>query len=188
MPAELSYHRLKWGWLAGVVVAFALFMLVAAYSSRMTYDYPGYDRDRAAVRYATLAKVRAAEDKLLHPVDDQGKPTAVWVDQDKGLIQIPIDEAMTHELDDLQKQPAAQGCEIPGAVPAPAAAPAVPATPATTNAAPAAPAAPTATAKKAKAKNTAPSAPDLQKKKPSPAASTAAPNAATPPAANKESN
>jgi hypothetical protein len=176
MPAELSYHRLKWGWLAGVVAAFALFVLVAAYSARMTNDYPDYDHDRAVARYATLAKVRDAEDKLLHPVDDHGNPSAVWVDQDKGLIQISIDEAMTHELADLQKQPAAQGCEIPGTAPAPAA----PAAPAMTNAAPVTPAAPPATGKKAK--NTAPA---LPKKKPS---ATAAPSTAAPPAAKKESN
>jgi hypothetical protein len=168
MAAELPYHRLKIGWLLGVLLAFGLFAVVAWYSARMTNDYPDYDQDRAAQRKVTLETVRKAEDKLLHPVDDQGKPTAVWVDQDKGLIQIPIDEAMTHELTDLKNLPAASGCEIPGA--APASAPPPPA-PAATNAAPAAPAKPGATDKKPKPKAN----------KPSPAA----PNSATPPA-NKE--
>ena len=127
----------------------------------MTETYPDYDHDRAVARYDTLAKVRQAEDKLLNPVDDQGKPTAAWVDQDKGLIQIPIEEAMAHEVADLKTgsrarlrnsgaAPAAAAPppeSAPAAAPAPAPAPA----PAVTNAAPAAPA-PSLPAKKAKAK------------------------------------
>ncbi len=134
MSVELPYHRLKIGWLFGVALAFALFAVIGAYSARMTDTYPGFDHDRAVARFETLAKVRQAEDKLLNPVDAQGKPTAAWVDQDKGLIQIPIDEAMTHELDDLKNRAPGQGAEIPGAAAAPAPAPA----PAETNAAPAA--------------------------------------------------
>ena len=75
-----------------------------------------------------------------------GNPTATWVDQDKGLIQIPIDEAMAHELVDLKNVPVAAGAEIPGSTPAPAPAPA------TTNAAPAAPTASTNTAPASPAK------------------------------------
>jgi hypothetical protein len=174
MPAELPYHRLKFGWLIGVALAFAIFALVGWYSARMTNDFPDFDHDRAVARYDTLGKVRAAEDKLLNPVDDQGKPTAVWIDQDKGLIQIPIGEAMAHEIVDLKNQTAAQGCEIPGAAPTPA--------PAPTNAAPAAPAAatsPLATpGKKAKAKSS-PLTPNRYKENPAPTAA---------PPANKESN
>jgi hypothetical protein len=157
MSAELPYHRLKFGWLLGVALAFVLFAVVATYSARMTSDFPDYNHDRAVARYDTLAKVRQAEDKLLNPVDDQGKPTAVWVDQDKGLIQIPIDEAMTHELTDLKSHAPGQGAEIPGAVPAPAAAPAPAPAPAPVMSAAPAPAKPgtppaATPAKKAKAK------------------------------------
>jgi hypothetical protein len=184
MPAELPYHRLKFGWLIGVALAFSIFAFVGWYSARMTNDFPDFDHDRAVARYATLAKVRETEDKLLNPVDDQGKPTAVWVDQDKGLIQIPIDEAMMHELADLKNQPAAQGCEVPGAAPAPAPPPPAPAT---TNAAPAVPKPVTSLVatpgKKAKAKSS-PLTPNRYKENPAPPA---APNAVAPPA-KKESN
>jgi hypothetical protein len=162
MSAELPYHRLKIGWLFGVLLAFGIFVVVGWYSARMTNDYPDYDQDRAAQRKITLETVRKAEDKLINPVDDQGKPTAVWVDQDKGIIQIPIDEAMAHEVTDLKAVAPVQGCEIPGSAPAPTAtnaAPVAPSAPAATNAAPAAPAKPAASDKKTKAKaKTAPPA------------------------------
>ena len=134
--------RFKISWLIGIAAAFAIFALIAAYSSRMTNDYPGYDSGRAQERYATLAKVQDAENALIEPVDKDNKPTAVWADQTKGTVRIPIEEAMTKEIDTLASQPAAQGAEIPGTAPtAPAPAPA-PAAGASTNAAPAAPAAP----------------------------------------------
>ena len=129
-------------WLLGIAAAFAIFALIAAYSSRMTNDYPGYDSGRAQERYATLAKVQDAENALIEPVDKDNKPTAVWADQTKGTVRIPIEEAMTKEIDTLASQPAAQGAEIPGtapAAPAPAPEPA-PTAGASTNAAPAAPA------------------------------------------------
>jgi len=128
--------RIKLAWLIGTVAAFAIFAVIGAYSSRMTHDYMDYDQDRAAVRYDTLKKLQQDEGKLINPVDDQGHPTAEWVDQAKGMVRIPIEEAMVKEIDTLKAQPAQAGGEIPGTAPAPAA----PA-PASTNAAPAAPAA-----------------------------------------------
>jgi len=162
--------RFKISWLIGIAAAFAIFALIAAYSSRMTNDYPSYDRGRAQVRYETLAKVQSAENALIEPVDDQGKPTAAWVDQTKGTVRISIEEAMAKEIDTLKSQPAAQGSEIPGAAPA---APA-PATPAP--AAPANPAKkPTATGAK-----TPPAAPNKKVRPPSGAASTASPTVPEP--------
>jgi hypothetical protein len=128
--------RIKIAWLIGTLAAFALFAVIAAYSSRMTWDYPDYDQDRAAERYETLKKVRHDEQVLLSPVDDKGNPTAEWVDQAKGVVRIPIEEAMVKEIDTLKAQPAAIGGEIPGSAPAPA--------PASTNAAAATPSAPAA--------------------------------------------
>ena len=128
-----SQPRIKIAWLIGTLAAFALFALIAAYSSRMTWDYPDYDQQRAAQRYETLAKVRDEAKKTL--------TTADWVDQAKGVVRIPIEEAMVKEIDTLKAQPAAIGAEIPGSAPAPAstnAAPATPAAPPSTNAAPAA--------------------------------------------------
>jgi hypothetical protein len=124
--------RIKIAWLIGTLAAFALFAVIAAYSSHMTQVYPDYDQQRAAQRYDTLNKLRHDEQAVLSPVDAQGHPTAEWVDQAKGMVRIPIEEAMVKEIDTLKAQPAAIGAEIPGAAPA---------APASTNAAPATPAA-----------------------------------------------
>jgi hypothetical protein len=138
-----THSQIKISWLIGIAAAFALFAVIGAYSARMTRDYSDYDQDRANQRYQTLATLQAAEGKLLNPVDEKGKPSAVWVDQDKGIISIPIEEAMAKEVDDLKAKPVAAGVEINP--PAPAAAPSAttPATPApsagSTNAAPATP-------------------------------------------------
>ena len=111
--------KIKFSWLIGTLAAFALFALIGAYAKRMTETYTGYDELRAQARYETLAKVQKAESKLINPIDDQGKPTAEWVDQDKGIIRIPIEEAMAKEVEDLKNQTPQAGNEIP--VPAPAA-------------------------------------------------------------------
>ena len=144
-----SQPQIKITWLIGILAAFVLFSAIGNYSARMTRDYSDYDQDRAAQRYGTLKKVQADEAALLYPaVDAQGKPHAEWIDQDTGVVRIPIEEAMSREIDTLKAQPAAAGCEI--AAPAPATnAPAAYA-PATTNAAPAKPSAPAATTAKKK--------------------------------------
>jgi hypothetical protein len=105
--------RLKISWLIGTLAAFALFAVIAVYSARMTRDYEDYDQMRADARYDTLAKLRADANKTLS--------TADWVDQDKGTVRIPIQEAMVEEVETLKSQPAAMGVAIPGAIPPPAA-------------------------------------------------------------------
>jgi hypothetical protein len=128
--------QIKIAWLIGIVAAFAIFAAIAGYSARMTNDYSDYDQQRAEVRLTNLASVRKAENALLYPVDDQGKPTAEWVDQAKGTIRIPIEEAMDKEIGALKMQAPAVGNDINP--PAPAAKPgAAPATPAGAPAAPA---------------------------------------------------
>jgi hypothetical protein len=141
-----SQPRIKITWLIGTLAAFAIFVVVGAYSSRMTWDYTDYDQQRAAQRYDTLKQVQHDEQALISPVDDKGNPTAVWVDQAKGIIRIPIEEAMAKEVDTLKSQPAAIGAEIPAAAPVKAApvAGAPASTVGATNAAPAKPAAPAA--------------------------------------------
>ena len=125
MSDENVYHpQIKMTWLIGTLAAFAIFALIGAYSARMTQTYTDYDQDRAAQRYANLAEVRHDEQALLYPVDAQGHSTAVWVDQDKGIIHIPIDEAMAREVDALKAKPVQVGALVPGAVPPPAPAPA----------------------------------------------------------------
>jgi len=115
-----------------------IFALVAFQSSRIAQDTTGYDDDQAKLRAEKLAKLQAADQKTL--------TTADWVDKDKGIVRIPINEAMTEEVSVLQAKPVGMGREIRGvmAPAAPAAAPATNSAPApassgaTTNAAPAA--------------------------------------------------
>jgi hypothetical protein len=145
--------QLKITWLVGTLAAFALFVAIAGYSSRMTWDYPDYYQQRADARKVNLATVQKAENGLLDPVDAQGHPTAEWVDQAKGVVRIPIEEAMLEEIDTLKARPAAMGAVIPPPTPAkpapaagaPASAAGLPTTGAT-NAAPAMPAAPSTNA------------------------------------------
>jgi hypothetical protein len=122
--------QIKIPWLIGTVAAFSIFAFVAFYSKRMTNDFPGSQRGEE--RAADLAKLRDDANKTL--------TTADWVDQDKGTIRIPIDEAMSKEVDTLKAKAPAIGAEIPGSKPAtpaaPAAAPAP--APASTNSAAAA--------------------------------------------------
>jgi cell division septation protein DedD len=148
-----SQPPIKITWLIGTLAAFAIFVVIAAYSSRMTWDYTDYDQQDAKGRYDTLDKLRHDETALIDPVehDKDGKPTgrvtAEWIDQAKGIVRIPIEEAMVKEIDTLKAKSPKAGNEIPGAAAAPAstnAAPAKPAAPASTNAAPAKPAAPAA--------------------------------------------
>ena len=167
MASDITYHRLKYSQLLWVALAFGIFVVVGFYSARMTWIYPSYDEGRAQDRKATLAKVQKAENALLNPVDDKGNPVpAAWIDQDKGLIQIPIEEAMAHEVTDLAKVTPGVGLAIPGLAPAPApvpaatnAAPAAPTPPASTNAAPVKPTAPNAAPAKPKKKKPAQPAP-----------------------------
>jgi len=124
-----SPPQIKIAWLIGTLAAFALFALIGAYSSSKTWHYTGFEEQRAADRVTTLAKLQQDEHALINPVDDKGNPTAQWIDQDKGIIRIPIDQAMAKEIDALKSASPQAGCEIAG-VPA--------ATPAPTNAAPSA--------------------------------------------------
>jgi len=123
--ATSSPSSIKLTTLVGVAAAFGIFVVVGWYSSRMTNDYPSWDHARGEARYATLAKVRADANQTLS--------TAAWVDQGKGTVRIPIQEAMTEEVAALQAKAPSMGQVIPGTTPPPAPAPAP-----ATNAAPAA--------------------------------------------------
>jgi len=128
--------RIKTSWLIGVVAAFSIFAVIAWYSGHMTRAYPSYDSKRTADRYQTLAKLQKEENETLNGPAD-------WIDQNKKVIHIPIEEAMSKELETLKVQPVQAGSAIP-VIPPPAAPAAAPAKTeaASTNAAPAAPAPP----------------------------------------------
>ena len=140
MPDALAAQPpIKLRWFFGIVAVFLIFVVIAAYSSRMARDTAGYDSGRAAERYATLAKLRADDNKTLTTVD--------WVDQAKGVIRIPIDEAMPETVTALTAKPVHAGATIPGAAPAANTIPATAANSApSTNAAPANPPKPTSAA------------------------------------------
>jgi hypothetical protein len=111
--------QIKITWLIGTAAAFAIFVVIGAYSSRMTWTYSDYDQQRAEVRKANLAEVQKAENALLYPaVDANGQAHAEWANQATGIVRIPIEQAMAEEIDTLKAKPAAAGSEIPGAVPA----------------------------------------------------------------------
>jgi hypothetical protein len=130
----IPHLRFKFTWFLGILAAFVVFVVIGEYSARMARVGTTYDEQRAVARITIRDKVRTSEAKLL--------TTVAWVDQDKNLITLPIDEAMAKEIDTLKAKPLGAGSPLtPPPAPAPAAAPAAPAadkTPAT-NAAPATP-------------------------------------------------
>ena len=132
--ATSSPPRIKIAWLVGTAAAFALFALIGAYSSSMSWHYTDFDAQRAADRATTLAKLQEDENKLLTGPAD-------WIDQTKGVIHIPVDEAIPLEIESLKSESPQVGCEIVGASAAPASTNAAPtaATPPSTNAATASP-------------------------------------------------
>jgi hypothetical protein len=120
MPDTLATSSpLRISWFLGIIGFFLIFVVIAFYSSRMARDTSDYDQQRAAVRYDTLAKLRAADHEAL--------TTAAWIDQAKGVVRIPIDEAMGEEIDTLKAQPVQAGAAIPGTTPKPAPSAATPA-------------------------------------------------------------
>jgi hypothetical protein len=107
-------------WYLSVAVALLIFAVVGVYSIRMADDTTGYDHEQAAERSQKLATMQALDAKTLG--------TADWIDKDKGIVRIPIDEAMAQEVPVLAAKPVTMGVAIPGAaVPAPASAPVTPA-------------------------------------------------------------
>ena len=123
--SALEPTPIKFRWYFSVAAALFIFVIVGIYSSRMATDTDAtdsYDQQQAVIRAAKLAKMQQT--------DQQTLTTADWIDQTKGTVRIPIDEAMPETVAALKTKPVAMGTAIPGAVPA--AAPVPP--PATTNA------------------------------------------------------
>lgn len=146
MTDSSSLPPIKIRWIIGVLAGFLIFVVIAAYSSRMAKDTTDEDQQRSAERMTILEKQRAADNEAL--------TTADWVDRTKSIVRIPVDEAVPQEIALLKTKPVQMGAEIPGSAPTkPATAPAPTGA---TNSAPAAAAPGT---------NAAPSAPAKPKKK-----------------------
>jgi len=107
---------IQFRWYLSVAAILFVFVIIGVYSSRMarnTDHTDGYDQQQAVERLAKLHKMQDIDQKTL--------TTADWIDQGKGIVRIPIDEAMTEEVAVLKARPVAIGTEIPGVAPAPAA-------------------------------------------------------------------
>ena len=74
--------------LAYVVAVAGTFLIAAAlvWATRKLAAPPPLGEDRVAVRYQNLAEVRGLDSKAL--------TTVGWVDQAKGVVRLPIEEAL----------------------------------------------------------------------------------------------
>jgi len=77
--------RSAWPTLLAVFGACLIFALLVAETKKYTQP-PPVDEGRAAVRTKALSELRAAEAEALNTVG--------WVDQAKGVVRLPIGEAM----------------------------------------------------------------------------------------------
>ena len=97
-------------WIFGILAALLIFVVIASYSSRMASDGTDIDQKRVAERIDILKKQREADEKALS--------TADWIDQAKGTVRLPIDEALPETITSLKAKPVQAGAEIPGMKPA----------------------------------------------------------------------
>jgi hypothetical protein len=74
-------------WHFGINFAAACFLFVAlVVVVKLAVSVPAIDADRAALRSKALAEIRAAEATALN--------NPGWVDQDRGIVRLPIETAM----------------------------------------------------------------------------------------------
>ncbi len=74
---------------SGAALAFAtvtVLLVAATLGARFLVATPAIDADRAAARYKALADIHAAEDAALN--------TPAWIDQDHGVVRLPVDLAV----------------------------------------------------------------------------------------------
>jgi hypothetical protein len=74
-------------WPVGVAFLVACFLFAAfVVKVKLSVPVPAIDADRAAVRAKALAEIRAAE---THALNQPG-----WIDENRGLVRLPISIAM----------------------------------------------------------------------------------------------
>ncbi len=81
----MNNERTVWPVGVGFFIACLLFAVLVAMVKYSTPD-PAIDADRAAVRAKALAEIRAAETQALN--------SPGWIDQNRGLVRLPIAIAM----------------------------------------------------------------------------------------------
>ena len=107
-------------WHFGIIFVAACFLFVAlVVVVRLSVTVPAIDADRAALRSKALADIRATEARSL---DSPG-----WVDQDRGIVRLPIETALQLYAN-AAKNPAAARADLvaragKAAAPAPKTAP-----------------------------------------------------------------
>ena len=126
--SSVTDHSPKLTWYLTVAAVLFIFVLVGAYSARMAHDTTGYDDAQAQIRLDTLHKMQATDRKTLTTVD--------WIDQGKGVVRIPINEAVLEEVPVLAAKPLTRGTAIPGGATVMNTIPATNAAPAAATAAP----------------------------------------------------
>ena len=74
-------------WHFGIIFVGACFLFVALVAIvKFSVPVPAINADRAAVRAKALAEIRAAEATALN--------TPGWIDQDRGIVRLPIETAL----------------------------------------------------------------------------------------------
>ncbi len=85
MNDQPATGRVVWAYTAGILGAFVIVAALAWAIHRYTQP-PPLGEDRAAVRAKALAELRAAEAEAL--------ASPAWIDQAKGIVRLPIQQAM----------------------------------------------------------------------------------------------
>ena len=81
----MNRERTVWPVGVGFLIACFLFAAIVV-KVKWSMPVPAIDADRAAVRTKALAEIRAAETQALnHPG---------WIDENRGLVRLPIEVAM----------------------------------------------------------------------------------------------
>ncbi len=104
----------------GFFVAVVLFVLLTI-ATKLFTSVPPVDADHAATITKALTDLRASEDKALN--------TAGWVDQQRGVVRLPIDTAIQQAAqqdggqirDELKKRAEAAAAPLPVTPPKPSA-------------------------------------------------------------------
>jgi hypothetical protein len=120
MNPELTNERPVWHVGLGFVVASFLFAVLVL-ALKFSMPTPAIDADRAAERSRDFAQIRAAESQAL---DNAG-----WIDQQRGLVRLPIDLATQIAAQEWQNPAQARADLIAREDKASASAPAAPAKP-----------------------------------------------------------
>jgi hypothetical protein len=120
MSPEAANERPVWHIGLGFLVAGFLFALLVLVVRHSVY-VPAIDADRAAERVKDLAAIRATEVQAL---DNPG-----WIDQQRGIVRLPIDVAMKIAAQEWQNPAVARTNLIAREEKATAPAPVVPAKP-----------------------------------------------------------